>query len=232
MLDAQVAHLSAVAVHDHIPRSILPPQQFVVGLFHARLAHHVTGVVIGKARVVQIFLAHLAHIADEVGGKAVIGIEPPLLVDGLELRQLVAMRLDKGFLVGRDVELDGDGLVAGRGAIAAESGAQLLHIEVQPARDQRQVVVHVAVLLANQKAGDRWVVVHDQPVLAIEEFAAWGQHGLFADAVLLGQKAVVVRAQHLQPPKPRGQRQHHQEDAVLHHRQLEGRKLFASVSHA
>ena len=168
----QVAHLAAVAVHDHIAGAVLAAQQLVVGLLDARLAHHVARLVDGIARIVQILFAHLAHVADQVGGKAVAGIEPALLVDGFQLGQLVAVGLDEGLLVGGDVLLDGDGLVAGRGPVAAQGGAQLLQIEIQPAGDQRQVGVHVAVLLADQEAGDGGVVVHDQPVLAVEELAA------------------------------------------------------------
>ena len=167
-----------------------------------------------------------------MGGKAVAGIEAAFFVDGLQLGQFVAVGLDEGLLVGGDVLLDGDGLVAGRGAIAAEGGAQLVEVEVEAAGDERQIVVHVAVLLADQEAGDGGVVVHHQAVLAVEELAARGQHGNLADAVLLGLQAVIVRAQHLQPPKARGQRQHHEENAVLHHRQLEGGELFVAVDSA
>ena len=130
--------------------------------------------------------------------------------------------------VGGDVQLDGDGLVAGRGPVVAQRGAQLLQIQVQAARNQRQVGVHIAILLADQEAGDRRVVVHDQPVFAVEELAAAGHHRLLADAVLLGELAEVLRAQHLQPPQSGRQRQHHQQNAVLHHRQLEGGELFAA----
>ena len=62
------------------------------------------------------------------------------------------MSLDKGLLVGGNVLLDGNRLIARRGAIAAKSGAQLFHIQVQSVRNQRQIVVHVSVLLADQKA--------------------------------------------------------------------------------
>ena len=112
VLRPQVAHLAPVAVHNHIARSVLAAQQLVVGLLHARLAHHVARLVGRIARIVQILLAHLAHVADQVRGKAVARIKPPLLVDRLQLRQLVAVRLDKGLLVGGNVLLDGDRLVA------------------------------------------------------------------------------------------------------------------------
>ena len=188
VLNAQVAHLATVAVHNHIPRPVLPAQQLVISLFDARLAHHVAGLVIREARIVQIVLAHLAHVADQVSGKAVARIKPPLLVDRVQLRQLVAMGLNKRLLVGGNVLLDGNRLVARRGAVTAQCGAQLLQIQMQSLRNQRQIGIHVVVLLADQEARNGWVVVHHQPVLAVEELAARRQHRFLANAVLLGQQ--------------------------------------------
>jgi len=221
-----------MAVHNHVAGAVLAAQQLVVGLLDSRLAHHVAGLVGRIALLVKIVLAHLAHVPDQVGGEAIPGIKPPLLVDGLQLRQLIAMRLDKCLLVGGDVLLDGNGLVTGRGPIAAQRGAQIFHIQVQAVGDERQVGVNVAALLMNQKAGDRGVVVHHQPVLAVEQLAARGQHRNFANAVLLGGKAVVVRSQHLQPPQPPHQGQHDQKNAPLHHRQLQRGELFVAIDHA
>ncbi len=44
-----------------------------------------------------------------MGGEAVAGIEAALLVDGFEFRQLVAVGLNEGLLVGRDSCLMGMG---------------------------------------------------------------------------------------------------------------------------
>ena len=197
VLGAQVAHLAPMTVHHHVARAVLATQQLVIGLLNAGLAHHVARFVGRIARVVQILLAHLAHVADQVGRKAVARIKPALHVDRLQLGQFVAMRLDEGLLVGCDLLLDGNRLVDRAGAIAAQRGAQQLQVQVQPARNQRQVIVHIAALLADQVAGDRRVVVDDQPVFAIKELAARGHHRLLADAVLLGLEAVIVHLQHL-----------------------------------
>ena len=67
-------------------------------------------------------------------------------------------------------------------------------------RNQRQICVHIMILLADQKTGDGRIVVDNDAVFAVEELAARGQDGLFADAVLLGKLAEVLRAQHLQTP--------------------------------
>ena len=122
VLDAEVAHLAPVAVDDHFARAVLAAQQLVVRLLHARLAHHVARLIVGEARIVQIVLAHLAHVADQMRGKSVARIKPALLVDRLQLGQLVAMRRDKRLLVGGHVLLDGDGLVAG---LRSGSGASV-----------------------------------------------------------------------------------------------------------
>ncbi len=111
VLDSQIANFASVAVHNHIPRSVLPAQQLVVGLLHARFAHYVARFIGRIAWVVEHVFAHFAHIADQVRRKPVAWIEPARLVNGLQLRQFVAMRLDKRLLVGGDVLLDGDGLI-------------------------------------------------------------------------------------------------------------------------
>ena len=123
VLDAEIADFAAVAVDDDIARSVLAAQQLVVGLFHARLADHVAGFVVGKARVVEVFLTDFAHITDEVSGKAVAGIKAAFLFDGLQLGKFVAMRFNECPLVLRDVLFDGDGLVAGGSAIAKQGSA-------------------------------------------------------------------------------------------------------------
>ncbi len=205
-----------------------PRKQLVVGLLDAGLAHHVAWLVGGIARVVQHVFAHFAHIADQVRCKAVARIEPALLVDGFQLRQLVAVRLNEGLLVRRDFLLDGDGLIARGGAEVLHGGAQLVEIEIKAARNHGQIGIDVVVLLAHQEAGNRRIVVDDQAVFAVEELAARRQHGHLANAVLLREHAEVGSAQHLQAPQPRGQRQHHQQDAVLHRRQLNAGDFFAA----
>jgi hypothetical protein len=69
-----------------------------------------------------------------VGGEAVAGIEAALLVEGFELGQLVAVGLDEGLLVGGDVLLQRDGLVLGRGGVAAQRGLDLLDGKIRPRR--------------------------------------------------------------------------------------------------
>ena len=81
VLNAKVAHFAPVAVDHHFAAAVLPAQQLVVGLLHARLAHHVARLVVGKPRIVQVVLAHFAHVPDQVRGKAVARIQTALFVD-------------------------------------------------------------------------------------------------------------------------------------------------------
>jgi N-dimethylarginine dimethylaminohydrolase len=165
-----------------------------------------------------------------MGREAVARIEAAFLVDGFKLGQFVAMRLDKRLFVGGNVLLDRDGLVAGRGAVTSQSGAQLVQVKVETARDQRQIVIHVAALFPDEKAGDGGVVVDDETAFAVEQLAARGQDGLLADAVLFRQLAKVLRAEHLEPPELGSEDEQHGKNSILHHRQLEGGELFVAFA--
>ncbi len=186
VLDAEITHFSPTAVDDHLARAVLAAEQRIVGLLYACFAHHVTRLVVGEARIVQIVLAQLTHVTDQMSGKTITRVKSALLVDGFELRQLITVRRDEGLLVGGDVRLDRNRLIAGLGAIAVQRGAQLIQIKIQAARNQRQIRVHIAALLAYQETRNRRVVVDHKAVLAVEELAARRQDRLFANAVLLG----------------------------------------------
>src|SRR6478609_3562175 len=99
---------------------------------------------------------------------------------------------------------------------------------MQPPRDEGQISVDISVLFTNEKTGDRGIVVDDEAVFAIEQFPATSEDRHLANAVLLGQYAEVLRAQHLQSPQTCGQRQHQGENAVLNRRQLDAGELFTA----
>ncbi len=229
VLRPENAHLAPVAVDNHVARAVFAAQDLIVGLFHARLSDHVPGLVVGVAWLVQVFFADFADISDQVRREPVAGIQAALFVDGFQLRKLVAVGLDKCLLVGGDVLLDGDGLIAGRDAEVAQRGPQLFEIEVQTLRDHGQVGVHILVLLPNQEAGDGRIVVDHQAVLAVKELAAGGEDGDLANAVLLGEFAEVAGSQHLQPPQSGSQCQHHHQNAVLHHCGFHRGELFTAI---
>jgi hypothetical protein len=184
-----------MAVDNHIHRAILPAQDFVVGLLNPSLAHHIARLVIGEFGIVEILFAHLANVANQVRGKAVARIEPPFLVDRFQLRQLIPVRLNKRLLIRRNILLDGNRLVPRRQPEAMQRSLQLVEVQIQPLGNQRQVGVDIPVLLANQEAGDRRIVVHQQPAVAIQQLAPRRQHRHLANAVLLRQHPPTVARQ-------------------------------------
>ena len=84
-------------------------------------------------------------------------------------------------------------------------------------------------LLAQQEAGDRGIVVDDDAAFAVEDLAARREHGNLADAVGLGQHAVVLGAEDLQTPQPGGEHGEHQHDDVLRRVQLDRRDLLVAA---
>ena len=65
-----------------------------------------------------------------------------------------------------------------------------------------------------------------------ENFAARCHDGNFANAILLGEDAEVAGTEDLETPQAGDQREHHEQDAVLHHRELEGGELFVATGAA
>ena len=117
----------------------------------------------------------------------------------------------------------GIGSILGRQGVVRQHALQLLRSHVQPAGNQRKIRPQVAARFADQEAGDGGIVVHQQAAFAIEQLAPRRQDGHLADTVLLRQRAVVLRANHLQPPQAREQHQQNADDRVLHDRELERR---------
>ncbi len=219
-----------MAVHQHIARAIGAAQQRVIALFHARTPHHIAWLVIGISGLVQHVLTDLAGVTNQGRGKTIARIKPALLIDRLQLRKLIAMRLDELFLIRRDVGLERNKLILWAAAVLHQDGLNLIDGHVQPARDLRQVGLHVLRLILHQKARNRWIVVHQQTPLAIEEPAAWRQDRNLADAIGLRKLAPVAGAENLQSPKSGNEHGEDRDDDVLHHRQLERRNLLVPHS--
>ena len=100
---SQYADLTPVAVHDQVTRPVNTPQQRIVCLLHAALAHHVTGLVERIFRQRQILLADFAHVPNQVRSKSVPGVQTPLFFQQFQFRQLIPVRLNKRLLIRRDV---------------------------------------------------------------------------------------------------------------------------------
>ena len=230
-LGAEAANLAAVAVDDDVFRSVFAAQDAIVGGFYAGAADNVAWLIHGVARVVEHFLAYLADVADQMSGESVAGIKAPLLLNGVEFGKLVLMRFDEFFFVGGDVLFKGQGLVFGSQSIFLQDGVDLVDGHVQTAGDQRQVGCDVVALLADEEAGDGGVVVDDESAFAIEDFAAGGEDGNFADAVGFSQGVVVLAADHLQAPQAKDQNGQDCRDHVLDNGEAEWRKFFVAVEH-
>ena len=191
-------------------------EEGVVGGLDAGFADDVAGRVEGVAVVIgEHLLGDLADVADEVGGEAVAGIEAALLVEGFEFGELVAMGGDEGLLVGSDVLLEGNGLVFGGDLVAADGGLNLLDGDVEAAGDEGKIGVEVLDLFAEEVAGDGGVVVDEEAAFAVEELAARGEDGNFADAVGFGEGTEVVGAEHLKAPEAGEEDDENQRDEIL-----------------
>ncbi len=219
--------LFAVRVDDHIPRSIRPAEDLVVRFLHARLPNNIPRRVERVLGIVEVRLRDLADVADHVRHEAVIRIQPPLLVKRFELRQIVAVRGDKRLLVRRDVLLQRNRLILRRRLVMPYGRLNLLDGHMQPARDERQVLLQMRLAFAQQEAADRRIVVDDDAAFAIEDAAARRKHRNLANAILLSQHAVVRRAEHLHAPQARAQHQQHKRDDILRSRELYLRELLA-----
>ena len=224
-----MADLFAVGVDDDVAGAVVAAEEGVVGLLDAGFADDVAGIVEGVLGLVEVVLGDFADVADEMGGEAVAGVEAALLVEGFELGELVAMGLDEGLLVGRDVLLERDGLVLGGDLIAAEGGLDLVDGDVEALGDEGQVGVEVFDLLAEEIAGDGGIVVDEEAAFAVEEAAAGSEDGNFADAVGFGEDAVAIGADDLETPEADEEDGEDERDDVLGGGELGGRELFGAA---
>ena len=149
----QPPHFAAAAVHDRSPRSVLPHQEVVVLLLHAAHAHHVTGVVELKLRLVEHVLGDFTHVAHQVRHEAIARIQPPVRHDRFQFRQFVFVRLDKRQLVRCDVFLQKYRLVLRHGSKPPDAQPHFVRVQVQPSGDHVRVGVQVARGIAQQQRG-------------------------------------------------------------------------------
>ena len=86
-------------------------------------------------------------------------------------------------------------------------------------------------LLAHEEAGDGRIVIDDEAVVAIKEFAARGKDGDFADAIGFSQRVVILAADDLQTPESQNQHDHDGRDGVLDDGEPDGGQLFFAIEH-
>ena len=163
--------------------------------------------------------------------KSILRIEAPVHGDGVELRELRAMRFDPGQLVGRNVVFHKQRLVSGVRGNALDTGVEFLRIEMETVGDQVNVGKEIAMLVAQHEHGERRIVIDDDPSFAIEDFAARREDRNLLDTILFGERRVVVVARDLEAPQTEREDEEYPEDDVLHNRQPERRYFFLSAKH-
>jgi hypothetical protein len=86
-------------------------------------------------------------------------------------------------------------------------------------------------LFADEEAGDGGVVVDEQAVFAIEEFAARSKNGNFANAIGFSERVVVLAADDLQAPEAEDENAHDGGNDVLEEGEADGGQLFVAIQH-
>ena len=165
----------------------------------------------------------------EMSGESVAGIEATLLVEGFELGELVAVGGDKGLLVGGDVLLERDWFVLGGKLETAQCCLNLFGREMQALRDESYVGVEIFDLLAEEVAGDRWIVVDEEATFSVEEAATGSVDGNLADAVGFGEDLVAVGADDLEAPESGEEDGEDERDEILGGGELGGRELLGAA---
>jgi hypothetical protein len=102
---------------------------------------------------------------------------------------------------------------------------------VQSSGDLIGVGLKIAVLIAQQQHGERRIVVDDDAAFAVKDLAARSQDGDLLDAVLFGQRAVVIAARHLQAPQSERQHQEDSQQEILHCGKPELGDFFVATEH-
>ena len=136
------------------------------------------------------------------------------------------MRFNKRLFIRRNVLLQRDRLVLGRGRVVPQRRLNRLGGQVEPTRNQRNLYRGIVDLVADQVAGGTRVIVDQQPAFAIEQPATRRQHRHLANPVLLGQRPIVISIEHLQAPQAKHQNPQNRDHYILCCVQLRRRELL------
>ncbi len=107
------------------------------------LAHHVARLIRREPLIIQIRLAHLAHIPNQMRRKSILRIQPPLRIQRLQLRQIIPMRRNKRLLIRRNVLLQRNRLILRRILKVPQRRLDLLQRNMQSLRNQRQIRIQL-----------------------------------------------------------------------------------------
>ncbi len=209
-LAAVVVARPAPAVHHHHPLSVLAAQQPIEGALRALLADQVSRAV-GAAGQPQLPLRDLAQVAQGVGGERTVAVESDMADVDLELRMLEIGHREPGDLGEREVLGDQQG---GEDRGSAVELDHLLQLAPGPAEDtgsELQARPQIAAAAAVEEEIVAGHVLHQQPIVAVEDQPARRLDRHLPEAVVLGQLAVEAALDHLHEPVG-GADQHQQED--------------------
>jgi hypothetical protein len=224
---AEVAKFFSVAVDDNVATAVNSAEESVIRGFYAGTADHVPGRVECVSLVCgEHLLGNFAHIADEVSGKSIAGVEATLLVESLKFGELVPVGGDEGLLVRRDVLFQRNGLVLGGDLKATDGCLNLLNGDVEALGYKRQVGIEILNLFAEQVAGNRGIVVDQKAAFAVEKLAAGSEHGNLADAVGFGERTKTLGVEHLEPPESGEEYGENERDEILGGVKLAGGQLL------
>jgi hypothetical protein len=210
----QTLHVFSTAVHHRAARAVLAHEKLVVLLLHARNTYHVAGIVELELRLIKHVFGDFPYVANQVSHEAALWVQAAVRHDGVELRQLITMRLHERQLVRRNVLFQEDGLVLRQPGKLFNPLAHFIGIQVQAARDQVRVGIQVAALITQQQRGKGRVVVDDNSTFPVQQLASGRENRDIANSVLFGEAGVHVTVHDLQPPQAIGQQQEPRQSCI------------------
>ena len=203
---AEVLAQVAERVDAELRRAVLAAQETVVGVLDPRLADAVAALDVAVALlVVELLLADLAHVTDELGTHLLVRVLAQEHLLDVDPREVVAVLEQVADHRPLDVLLDRRRRERLRLELALDLALDPLRAH---AEHPRQAPVHgrafgrrLGQLVACHLDGVRQAVVDDHPALAVDDLAPRGLHLDAAQLVVVGLGLVLVAREHLQIPQ-------------------------------
>ncbi len=205
--------LAPVGVDDHAALSVGARQQPLVAALHALLPDPVADGVQGSGAL-DLIGRCLREVAERVRRRPAVLVEPALRHRDRELGMLDRVGLHRRDLLDAQVLGDRDRKELGVPPAALHPGAHLARVELQQLDDESDRGLEVARLAPVQVQGVGRLVLHERRAVAVEDVAARRRDLDRAEAVVLGEREVVVPAHDLHGPV--GDRQNRQDRADSH----------------
>src|SRR5215472_3149173 len=148
-----------------------------------------------------LLLANLTHVAHGVREKASRKVAPPLNGDHFENLNVRLVRLDKGYIRGRGVRLDDDGLKFGEALRVVQLFFQIRQRNAQAVGNSGKMLFHLTHVVAQKQHAEGRPVVYENAAVAVQHAAAGRDDRDFADAVAFGESSVLIRVNDLKLPE-------------------------------